>query len=670
MFLTLLEKIDLPRASDLPKGLMHQLIIAYVLITLPMLGMFPMWIPALALMTVSLKLGSMRWHVPISKWISFGLLVIFTALIIVNSRALGKEYTGVAMLFVFASLKILEAREQRDAFLLMLIYLLLIMGALMAQQSFFAFMYLMVCFLYNIYIQLRIAQPPELNLSMKHNLKAIAKISLASLPFVIILFFLFPRIDPLWQASGKPRAKTGLSDEMTPNSVSTLVQDGGMAFRVQFPDGRIPKNDMLYWRGPVLTDYDGETWRRSKTEYRLRKPSSVDAKSKIQYNIIHDGSTGKWLVPLDIPSIYPKDTAVNDNFELYAPNGISKPTKYTLTSYTTFNTGVLPKSMRLENTALPDDIFPRARQFAETMREQSRDDEDFANRLWQYFRDNEFYYDLEPPAGNADIDTFLFENRIGYCQHYASSFAFLLRSQGVPARVIAGYQGGELNNISKEFEVRQLHAHAWTEVYLPDKGWTRYDPTAAVSPERVNNGTPFGAAGNTNSIAASARWQNDSEMMRKLGASLRAMNSFWQNWVLNYDASQQQSLWQKLGLSAYKQVAWIVLLILLIPVVFLLLWWYRKRQAKHHGDSVYRAMQVFFRYVARQDLPVKPAETLHHWLTVNRDLLGESAPAAERVVKQYYQLRYQHSENELPSSHDSKRLRQAIAAFIRVNKRL
>lgn len=662
MLLDTLKKLDLPRASDLPKKQLYQLIIAYVLISLPMMQLFPIWIPALAAVTLSLKLASIRFHFVVSTWITLTILLVCTALVLFNARILGKEYTGIALLFVFASLKILEAREQRDGFLLMLIYLLLIMGALMAQDSPLAFLYLIGCFLYNIYIQLRIAQPPELGLSLKHNLKSIGKILLVSAPFVIILFFFFPRLEPLWKTPGPPQARTGLSDEMTPNSLSELVQDGGMAFRVQFADDRIPTNEQLYWRGPVLTQYDGKTWRRS--DYNATVPTvRIDPDSLIDYKIYHDGSTRDWVVPLDIPGKLPDNAVINGQLEMKAKETISKPTAFSLMSYTQYQTGQLSEAERRENTFLPTKLFPQARAFAQKTYRQSQNNEDFANRLWQHFRDTEFYYDLAPPAGNADIDRFLFDNRIGYCQHYASAFVFMLRSQGVPARVVTGYQGGEQNTVSKEFEVRQLNAHAWTEVYLTDKGWVRYDPTAAVSPERVNLGTPFGTALSTDTIAAGARWENQSPLFRQFTSSLRAMNAFWQNWIVDYDADKQNSLWDKLGLGALKYVAWVLLLLGVVPLMLVFWWWYKKRQVARYGDDTYRAIAPFFHYLQRHGLQPAPAQTLRDWLADKNDELGDSLKYADKVIKHYYRLRYGDNHHD-GNTADSRALNQAVAQFI------
>ncbi len=200
MFLTMLEKLDLPRASDLPRVFHYHLLAAYLAIALPMMTVFPPWVSGLALVVLALKLLAMHFRFVVPKWVAVIILFGFGGLIFSKAYLLGREYTALALLLVFAALKLLEAREQRDAFLLMLINFLLIMGSLMGQESPLVFAYLIACFAYNIYIQLRIAQPPELGLSLKYNLLAIGKISLASLPFVIVLFF-FPALRALVESA-------------------------------------------------------------------------------------------------------------------------------------------------------------------------------------------------------------------------------------------------------------------------------------------------------------------------------------------------------------------------------------------------------------------------------------------------------------------------------------
>lgn len=652
-----LQHLDLPRADDLSRRNMVHLLLAYLLISLPMMSIFPVWLTALALFTVVVKALVLRYHLVLSKWWALPILILAMVMIGLNFRDFGREYAGLALLFVFASLKLLESREARDAFLLMLIYFLLMLGSLMASKSALTFAYILLCFFYNMYIQLRIAQPDNLSIPIKQNLKTLVKIFLLATPFVVGLFFLFPRINPLWKQPPVPRSVTGLSDEMTPQSLSQLALDGGLAFRVQF-DGKVPPYNLLYWRGPVLSQFDGKTWRRDGGDLHPPESLQVEQDSKITYTTYHDGSTSYWVVPLDLPADIPNNTRINQAFEIGSRDALSKPTAFKLQSYSRYKNTAITAEQRRYNTFLPAGIFPRTRELAAQLRDASKDSDDFVQRVWQYFRDNEFYYDLEPPPGNSDIDTFVFENRVGYCEHYSSTFAFMMRSQGVPARVVTGYQGGELNTVSKEWEVKQLNAHAWTEVYLADKGWVRIDPTAAVAPSRINRGSPMGVARNSDSVAFAERLESSSELYKSLSTSLRAMNAFWQNWVINYDHNKQSSLWQRLGLAKVKDVMWIAFIVLFMPLVALLGWWYKRRAQRLRGDAVWQAMQPFIKHLHKHD--INKAEGTAWRDFVHGTDFGNCQANAEQVISCYYRLRYESSSH----TDSLRRLKNAVALFV------
>lgn len=661
MPLTLLRHLDLPRANDISRRNLYHLIVAYVLISLPMLTLFPVGILGVAVLTVGLKTLAVYKHWRLSKWWVFPIAVLSVVLVVMNATAIGLEYTSVVMLFIFASLKLLEAREERDAFVLMLINFLLIMGALMADDSPWVFVFLVVCFLYNIYIQLRIAQPVGMGFTLKQNIKMLLKMFLISLPFVVALFFFFPRLEPLWRQPAPPVAKTGLSDEMTPNSLSELTQDGGLAFRVKFED-TIPSQNQLYWRGPVLSFFDGKTWRRDKANLTVAIQPHVSKDSEINYTVYHDGTTGYWVLPLDLPGKLPPKTRMNTAYEMVNMEGGTKATALTLTSYLQYRLPDISRQERQINTWVPKKRFLQTEKLAEQLKSQSATDEAFVARVLDYFSDNPFYYDLAPPVGNSDLDTFLFKNRTGYCEHYASAFTFMMRSQGVPARIVTGYQGGELNLITGEMEVRQYNAHAWSEVYLDGKGWVRIDPTAAVAPSRVNLGSPFGVARNTQTIAFGARFEQQSDAFRFVTTRLRAMRAFWQNWVINYNNDKQNSLWAKLGLSDYKAVAWIGVFLLSLPIIPLVLWLRRRRKVKRQDDIIAKTMQPFIRYLAVNHLE-KPSGAA--WQTFIQDharSLGESHKNALHVINHYYQLRY--AQPHVERTPDVKPLKQAIQLFI------
>lgn len=645
MLLSTLRKLDLPKADDLSRPMSYQLTILFILVSVPILLAFPGWMTGVVSLSVGCKLLSIRLRFHLSRWLIVLILILAVTLLIMNFMALGKEYGAVALLLILASLKLLEARGQRDAFLLMLIYFLLIMGGLMANQSPLNFFYLFLCLLYNLLIQIKLSQPDNLAISLRRQLISMGKIALVALPFVVVLFFFFPRIEPLWKQPSPPRAQTGLSDEMRPDGLAELALSGNLAFRVTFNGKRIPDSRYLYWRGPVLVDFDGKTWRRlqqTSKRQQLAAEMHVDEASRVSYTIYQTGAADKWVLPLDMPQRVPKNAQIQRGYEVQAAETIVKPTAFELTSYVQYQLLGLAAEERQQLIFLPQDIYPKARQLAATLRQSSSSDEDFVRHLLRYFNENPYYYDLAPAAGNDDIDTFLFDNKVGYCEHYASAFAFMLRSVNIPARVITGYQGGEINQISQELEVKQLNAHAWVEVYLPEKGWVRYDPTSAVAPNRVNNGSPIGSARNADLIDFTSRLETRSESYRWVSESVRALSSFWQNWVINYNRDKQASLWKRLGLAAMSSVAWILLVLALVPVVLIIIFCYRHYRQRQSGDVIWQVMQPFMRYLGKQGLHYTPSVPPLTFIrsASSRQLLAESQKDAEQVIKLYYQMRY------------------------------
>lgn len=637
MLLNILRRLDLPRASDLSRNQLYHLVAAYVLLSLPMMVLFPIELMAIMLLTSLLKLTAIRRHWRLSRWWALPIFLLSFGMIMVNARQIGLEYVSVAFLFVFASLKLLESRESRDAFMLMLINFLLMLGVLMADDGLLTFLFVVFCFFYNLYIQLMIAQPQQAVISWGQNVKTLVQILLLSLPFVMGLFFLFPRIDPLWQQPNMSQTTTGLSDEMSPNSLSELVQDGGLAFRVKFNQAP-PQPSQRYWRGPVLTWFDGRTWRRDRETMLINSLPKWQGE-RVDYTIYHNGSTGKWVVPLDLPAIVPHQTTLTATAELIM-DASSKPRAMILSSYPNDRLTGLTAAQRQRYTTLPEEIFPQTRQLAKTLHQQSNNASEFAARLLRYFNEQPFYYDLAPPMGNASIDRFLFMNRSGYCEHYASSFAFMMRAEGIPARVVTGYQGGTMNAISEEMEIRQYSAHAWVEIYVTDQGWVRYDPTAAVAPARIRSGSPFGNARNTDRIGFAARWENQSSTYQYISLRLRAMRAFWENWIIYYDSNKQASLWKRLGLNNFGMIAWIIFVLLLAPIMGVVIWWYRRRQRLNQGDAIYQAMQRFVRNLAKHNIVKPVGMTWKIFVAEQQSQLGSAHTAAQTVIEWYYRLRY------------------------------
>lgn len=642
-----LKALDLPTSDRLKDRHIYHLMAIYVLITAPLMTVLPFWIMAIAACIVAIKTFAVRRQLQIPRYVTVMLLIFSIGVIVVSAPILGQEYTGLALLFVFASLKLLETRVERDAFLLMLINMLLITGALMANKTGgFVFVLMLVLFFYNIYIQLVIAQPEHISADIMGNLKWIGQMALMALPFVVLLFMFFPRLEPLWNSSvAKPNAVTGLSDSMSPGQISGLAQSEALAFRVEFKS-KMPRPNQLYWRGPILSEYDGKTWLQTSARYANPEKVKFDQNSAVTYALTLTGETNGWVPALDIVGNLSHDN-LGQNYTLDIIQNPFK-TKFKRGEFTSFTRYQIMEMKKLDarlNTFLPAKIYPKTREFAaEQWQKAGQNPEVFIKNILNYIRQNEYGYYLEAFPGSDDVDQFWFDIKIGYCEHYANALAVMLRSVGVPARIATGYQGGEINPVSGDFEVRQLNAHAWVEVYLDGKGWTRVDPTAAVAPQRINTGRLQGAVQDNDQLSLTTRLRESNESFAKALNYLNAGRAFWDNWVANFDDSKQAELLRRLGID--KDNSSIILIfgaLLLIPIILLIRWlWINVRQ-RSELDEIQRIMRRFEHKLEKVGIMRHAHEPLNALLKRYPDKLRD----AQSIIETYQQLRfYPHDDGQ------------------------
>jgi protein-glutamine gamma-glutamyltransferase len=467
---------------------------------------------------------------------------------------LGRD-AGVAMLVLLVAFKTLEMHARRDLYVVVFLCFFLVLtnffysqaigSALMMVLSVLALLATQIAFQYA-------GTAPPLRKTMALGVRMLA----CAAPLALLLFFLFPRIEgPLWGVPGEgPGARTGLSDRMAPGQMSHLAQSDDIAFRARF-DGPPPAQPQLYWRGPVLANFDGSVWTRAaRPRARDRHPPALSVHGKpVRYQVTLEPSKTRWLFALEMPERLPtlesNHVFGSDEAELTSAYPIEQRQRYDVTSFTGYT---LQAGEQLDNQAqwlqLPFGRNPRAAAEGVALRSEPNPARRVATVLRRFTHEN-FVYTLEPPLLGADpVDEFLYGTRAGFCEHYAGAFVFLMRAAGVPARVVTGYQGGEMNPIDGYLTVRQSDAHAWAEVWLAQRGWVRVDPTAAVAPERVRRGlaralpqpSPFGIAGLGRLMELDA---SGSAWFSQLRFAMSAMNNGWNQWVLNYTPERQRSVW-------------------------------------------------------------------------------------------------------------------------------
>ena len=595
-----------------------------VLAQLPQLVRLPVWLAALGLAPIALRVALLRRgrSPPSSYWL--------VPIVIVGGLAIRWRYgyffgrdPGVALLFLMAGLKFMETRTERDGTLVVCLAAFLAMTQFLYEQSLPSAVLLILTVFYIAFALhalsgtwVRMGESVSMVDVLRPLLRLAGIMVLQSAPLALVLFLVFPRLStPLWGLPTDVGAKSGLSEQMEPGTISELSLSDEIAFRAEFAEkSGIPDNSIRYWRGPVLSQFDGRVW-RSAARPTLGRFAPIAGKP-IEYLITLEPHQQRWLFALDLPSALPANdngTPLQGAFVTGEQQLLSIPPVVTRLIYR--QSSVLSdrhsgadeiELARLRR--LPGSANPRARAFAREQRESSASDLAFVQVVLQRFNREAYSYTLAPPeVGVNAVDDFLFETRRGFCEHYAGAFAFLMRAAGIPARVVTGYLGGEINPASGAMVIRQSDAHAWTEVWIDDQ-WRRIDPTAAVAPERIERGLSAALPrGERISFLSRAEWS----WLRAAQWRWDAVNHNWQKWVIGFNHERQQSLFEELGWR--KPEPWQIFG--LIAGAFALwglgyLTWSQWSPHLRTGDPLERAWLRINRRLARAGLPRAPAEGL------------------------------------------------------------
>ncbi|MGB2832460.1 MAG: DUF3488 and transglutaminase-like domain-containing protein [Methylotenera sp.] len=564
--------------------------INWLLLTLALIlalhaGNLPIWV-----IIFSSIFGIWRYLIEVRQWpmpklyvlvpitILLGLGIIFTF-----GGMLGRE-AGLAMFMAMLSLKLLETKTVRD-------YMIVVILGYFVVGNLFLFNQSMLTFILSIPpLALLTAALIQINLNHSQTtpflLKLSGKMLLQSIPLMLVLFVLFPRIPgPLWSlpqnAFGGTSGATGLSNSIKFNQVSQLAQNGSVAFRVKFKD-RIPPQNQLYWRGPVLWTTLNNDWEAVNQATISRQETLSTSGIPIEYSITLEPNHLTWLLMLDMPTKIPDFASLTHDYSVIAKEPVHTRTRYEATSYTTYQLGVNHLSTRETNLSLQLENGANPRTVALAAQWESLSSEAIIQNALTFYRENKFSYTLNPPLlGKDSIDDFLFQSRRGFCEHYAISFVYLMRAAGVPARVVTGYQGGEINPNDQYLIVRQSDAHAWAEVWLQEKGWVRIDPTAAIAPERIELGiveamqNNESATGNVqaNNLPMMARGKNY-PFLHKVILRWDSLDNGWNQWVIGYNENKQKEFLSKISgqkVSITDMLIWLIGAFMLLGAVTLII---------------------------------------------------------------------------------------------------
>ena len=593
----------------------------------PLVAHVPPWASVLTALLLLWR-GALAWHalaLP-RRWVTAALLALATAATFASFRTIAGPDAGVTLIVMLLALKTLELRARRDAMVVFFLGFFTLLSNFFFSQSLGVALVMLVALL-GLLTALINAHQPAGRPALRDSLSTALRMALLGTPIMLALFVFFPRFAPLWGLPSNDLAgRSGLSGQMSVGAIAALALDDSVALRVRFltPGGQPPPQASLYFRGPVLTAFNGREWfALSQPEARAvtwaaPSPAQLQVQgAPVRYAATLEASRRPWLLTLDVPSerpVLPQGTGAHMTPELQwvTNRPIMGVLRYEAESYLQFRHGPQQPTPQLRPyLQLPPGSNPRTVALAQAMRADAalagRPTQAYVDAALQRLRTGGYAYTLEPGVyGEDTADEFWFDRKQGFCEHIASAFVVLMRALEIPARIVTGYQGGEMNGVDGYWTVRQSDAHAWAEVWMPERGWVRVDPTGAVSPGRIGTlqrlTAPRGALGEALDSVFSP------SMLQRLRSVWEAMDNRWTQWVLNYTQERQLDLLQRLGLQAPDQEDLVRLLGLLVAATALVgvLW---ARLERLRTDPWQRLLAAVRKRVAREGLTLAPQLT-------------------------------------------------------------
>jgi len=544
------------------------------LILLPQLPNLPWWCSTLTAIVLFWRgvLAVQAKPLP-SRWWRAGLLAVTLVATYATHRTLLGRDAGVTLIVILLALKTLELRARRDAFVIFFLGFFTMLTNFFYSQS-LPTAFAMLLALLGLLTALVNAHMPVGKPPLMQAARTAGWMALLGAPIMLVLFLLFPRMAPLW---GTPNdamtGRTGLSNTMRVGSIAQLALDDGIAARIRFDGNRVPAQRDLYFRGPVLSQFDGREWTSPPLFSRGFLPQNLRVRGDaIGYEVTLEPSNRPWLLTLDAAPAKPElpgyELFGTPELQWVANRPIGDLVRYRAQSFTQFQSGPLRRTAALQPyVALPPGSNPRTAELATQMKRNpalaGAATGAFVQAAMQRLRTGGYSYTLEPGVyGNDTADEFWFDRKAGFCEHIASAFVVLMRALDIPARIVTGYQGGEINGVDNFWTLRHSDAHAWAEVWQEGAGWVRVDPTGAISPDRVGQ---FQRLAPQPGLFAGAINGMSPTLAQNLRAAWEAVNNGWNQWVLNYTQSRQLDLLKNLGFEAPSlQDLATVLLVLLV----------------------------------------------------------------------------------------------------------
>jgi transglutaminase-like putative cysteine protease len=609
---------------QIPRNSLALLMVAQAVVVLPHAAHITLWIIGVGFVCGCWRslVFQGRWDYP-QRWVKALLVVASVIGVGVSGKNVFSLETATGLLIVAFALKLVEMKSRRDAYIVIHLCYFIIAAEFLFDQSIGVALYGVLAMiivtaafvgLHQLHTRVRVAT----------SLRTAAVLVLQAVPLMLVLFLFFPRVAPLWSVPLPGASRTGISDRIAPGDIAALTRSDEIAFRAVF-DGDMPPLRALYWRGLVYSNFSQGTWSAGGFPVTPDNmpvaagtraaflPKLADV-APIDYQVLLEPTQQSWLFALDVAVPVARGTALTRDYRLIADEPVATVLHYRAEAYPDAPTDKqLPDWLRRRETQLPEGDNPRILAFAKDLAQRSDGAESYLDNVLRYIRAEPFFYTLNPPKlENANsIDAFWFDSRRGFCSHFAGAFVYLARAAGIPARMIGGYQGGEVNPLTGHLVVRQFDAHAWAEVWLDGRGWVRMDPTAAVAPARIESGLDAALSESDRQVLSSVTGARFSGVpgLRDVFYLFESMQHRWNLWVVGYDTEEQaRYLANLLGEVTPTRVGFAMLLGggASLALVVVSLFWRRRPEPDHPAQ---RAFRRFADRLSRSGLNKRPEET-------------------------------------------------------------
>ena len=630
------------------------LVLAVVaLVLLPQVAYLPLWTSALALGMLGWRLWMARKGQSLpGKWLLAALLVLAVGATVLQFRSIVGAEAGVVLVVLLLVLKTLEMRARRDAMVIFFLGFFTLLTLFLQSQSLSMAMAMLLA-VWGLLAALVNAHMPAGYPSLRQLLRTSGVLMLLGTPIMLVLFVSFPRIAPLWGLPNQQaQGRTGLSNDMTVGEVAQLAHNRDVALRVRFelPNGQTPPQRLLYFRGPVLSEFDGRNWRAPNDAWMAILPpgSAMPATGlgdAVAYEITLEPHQQRWLLTLEATLEQPqaplRRLAPTADLQWLSPRPITEVLRYQGQAHLHFAYGQqLPQHQRSQFTHVPRDLNPRTAAWAQELRYLHGDDDTaIIQAALSRLSEGGYVYTLQPGVVHSahTADHFWFDSRQGFCEHISSAFVVLMRAAGIPARIVTGYQGGEHNPVDGLWTVRQSDAHAWAEVWIDGEGWMRVDPTSAVAPARTEQlqrlPIPETFLGSTVGHVMGR------DLLLHLRANWEAINHRWNDWVLNYSSQNQSQVLRHMGLTrwdAAKAALWLAAIVALVLAGYAIVRW----RQRHIPDPWLRLMHQARSQLARAG--ITHAHSLGHQAlaAAAQAQWGDESVQLQQWLQQMEQWRY------------------------------